>query len=256
MAKPEELIRSDACYQRDGRIFRFIQDEGERPAWSRALEEYLAGSRVSLQMKRKYTFQRKMTAADEKKKRFADTVASSGKVIVDLASGPSGYFAAVLDRLDEDALFIATDACPSVLRAHAETCMKDNFYLFDTDLDRELPFRDGSIDVFCGNLLNNVSNYAGLVREAYRCLKRGGKFCVIEMFFDPGSVTYKDLETQGRIWASPETYTDYFRSVGFGFTGSEILLTRKGKLAEEDYYPLDENDEMTMRTMYFEKSGC
>lgn len=256
MAKPEELIRSDACYQRDGRIFRFILNEGERPAWSRALEEYLAGSRVSLQMKRKYTFQRKMTAADEKKKRFADTVASSGKVIVDLASGPSGYFAPILDRMEEDAVFIATDACPSVLRAHAETCRKDNFYLFDTDLDRELPFRDGSIDVFCGNLLNNVSNYAGLVREAYRCLKRGGKFCVIEMFFDPGSVTCRDLETQGKIWASPETYTDYFCSLGFGFTGSEILLTRKGKLAEEDYYPLDENDEMTMRTMYFEKSGC
>ena len=256
MVKPEELIRSDACYQRDGKVFRFILNEEERPAWSRALEDYLAGSRVNLQMKRKYAFQRKMTAGDEKKKRFADTVASSGKVIVDLASGPSGYFAPILDRMEEDAVFIATDACPSVLRAHAETCRKEHFYLFDTDLDRELPFRDGSIDGFCGNLLNNVNNYAGLVREAYRCLKRGGRFCVIEMFFDPGSVTYKDLETQGRIWASPETYTDYFRSVGFGFTGSEILLTRKGKLAEEDYYPLDENDVMTIQTMYFEKNGC
>ena len=256
MTKPEELIRSDACYQRDGRIFRFILDEEERPAWSRALEDYLAGNRVNLQMKRKYSYQRQIMTKDEKKKRFVDAVASSGKVIADLASGPSGYFAPILDRMEEDAVFIATDACPSVLRAHAETCRKDNFYLFDMDLDRELPFRDGSIDVFCGNLLNNVNNYAGMVREAYRCLKHGGKFCVIELFFDPGSVTYRDLEAQGKIWASPETYTDYFRSLGFVFTGSEILLTRKGKLAEGDYYPLDENDEMTMRTMYFEKSGC
>ncbi len=143
---------------------------------------------------------------------------------------------------------------PFVLRAHAEACREENFYLFDTDLDREMPFRDESIDVFCGNLLNNVDNYAGLAREAYRCLKAGGRFCVIEMFFDPGSVTYKDLEAQGKIRASPETYTDYFRSLGFDFTGSEILMTRKGKFSEGDLYPPDDNDVMTIRTMYFTKN--
>ena len=254
MIKPEELIRSDICYQRDGKIFHFILNEEERPAWSRALEDYLAGNRINLQMKRKYSFQKRMTMKDEKKRHFANTVASSGPVIVDLASGPSGYFAPILDIMEEDTLFIATDACPSVLQAHAEACRKDNFYLFDTDLDREFPFRDESIDGFCGNLLNNVNNYEGLVREAYRCLKPGGRFCVIEMFFDPDSLTYKDLEAQGKIWASPETYTDYFRSLGFDCTGSEILQTRKGKFNEGDYYPLDENDRMTIRTMYFKKN--
>ena len=194
-----------------------------------------------------------MMTRDEKRKHFVDAV-SSGQVIVDLASGPSGYFAPVLDSLEEDALFIATDACPSVLQAHAEACRKENFYLFDTDLDRELPFRDESIDVFCGNLLNNVNNYDGLIREAYRCLKPGGKFCVIEMFFDQASVSYKSLKDQKKIWASPETYADYCHSLGFDFTGSDILLTRRGKFSESDYYPLDENDVMTIRTMYFEKN--
>ena len=195
MVKPEELIRNDIPYQRDGKIFHFILNEEQRPAWSKALEDYLVSNRVNLQMKRKYTYQKQMMTRDEKRKHFVDAV-SSGQVIVDLASGPSGYFAPVLDSLEEDALFIATDACPSVLQAHAEACRKENFYLFDTDLDRELPFRDESIDVFCGNLLNNVNNYDGLIREAYRCLKPGGKFCVIEMFFDQASVSYKSLKDQ------------------------------------------------------------
>ena len=252
--KPEELIRSDTCYRKDGRIFHFILNEEERPAWSKALEDYLVSNRVNLQMKRKYSCQRRMMTSNEKKKRFVDAVSSSGRAIVDLASGPSGYFAPVLDAMEEDALFIAADACPCVLRAHAEACRRENFYLFDTDLDRQFPFRDESIDVFCGNLLNNVDNYDGLVREAYRCLKRGGRFCVIEMFFDRESVTYKSLKAQGKIWASPETYADFFRSLGFGFAGSEILLTRRGKMSEGDRYPLDENDVMTIRTMYFEKN--
>ena len=135
MVKPEELIRNDIPYQRDGKIFHFILNEEERPAWSRALEDYLVSNRVNLQMKRKYTYQKQMMTRDEKRKHFVDAV-SSGQVIVDLASGPSGYFAPVLDSLEEDALFIATDACPSVLQAHAEACRKENFYLFDTDLDR------------------------------------------------------------------------------------------------------------------------
>ncbi len=37
MIKPEDLIRSDICYHRDGKIFHFILNEEERPAWSRAL---------------------------------------------------------------------------------------------------------------------------------------------------------------------------------------------------------------------------
>ena len=253
MVKPEELIRSDISYQRDRNIFHFILNEEERPAWSRALQDYLVGNQVNLQMKRRYTYQRQVMTRDAKRKRFIEAV-SSGRVIVDLASGPSGYFAPVLDMMEEDALFIATDACPFVLQAHAAACRKDSFFLFDTDLDRAFPFRDECIDVFCGNLLNNVSNYDGLVREAYRCLRRGGRFCVIEMFFDQESVTYESLKAQGKFWVSPETYAVYLRSLGFDFTGSEILLTRRGKMAEGDYYPLDEDDVMTIRTMYFEKS--
>ena len=64
----------------------------------------------------------------------------------------------------------------------------------------------------------------------------------------------KSLKDQKKIWASPETYVDYCHSLGFDFTGSDILLTRRGKFSEVDYYPLDENDMMTIRTMYFEKN--
>ena len=46
---------------------------------------------------------------------------------------------------------------------------------------------------------------------------------------------------------------DYCRSLGFDFIVSEIIQARRGRMSEADYYPLDENDMMTIRTMNFEK---
>lgn len=48
-----------------------------------------------------------------------------GRVMVDLASGPSGYFSPMLDALTEDKIFIVTDACPIVVSAHAAVCSRD-----------------------------------------------------------------------------------------------------------------------------------
>lgn len=50
-----------------------------------------------------------------------------------------------------------------------------------------MPFKDESVDIFTGNLLMNVENYSTLIQEAYRCLKKGGKLAVIEIFFEHGS---------------------------------------------------------------------
>lgn len=123
----------------------------------------------------------------------------------------------------------------------------------DLDLDKGLPFKDGSIDIFTGNLLNNVANYAGLIQEVYRCLKKGGKLAVIELFFEHGCKTYTHLVEQGAIWSSFETFVTYCESVGFRLIGSDVVTTRKGKIAEGDLYPLDENDCSEDRTVYFVK---
>ncbi|MDE7234954.1 MAG: class I SAM-dependent methyltransferase [Ruminiclostridium sp.] len=190
---------------------------------------------------------------DEVRRRFVEFVSRVRGVKVDLASGPSGYFSPFLETLTVGDTFIVTDACPAVIAAHSAACGKDKFYVFDVDLDKELPFRDESVDVFSGNLLNNVDHYAELIREAYRCLKHGGKLAVIEMFFDHGCKTYEHLNSRGAVWASFETFTAFCESVGFTYLGSDIIGTRKGKIDAGDLYPLDDNDCSSDRTVYFEK---
>lgn len=248
------LIKENIPYLEEGNIVHFILDDESRPRWSKALDSYLVSNHIDLQMKRRYEEQREIMTKDLKRKRFVDFVSAVKGVKVDLASGPSGYFSSFFDALTPDDAFIITDACPSVIAAHSAACNKENIYVFDVDLDRALPFNDESIDIFTGNFLNNVDNYAFLISEAHRCLKPGGKLAVIEMFFDHGCKTYEHLNAQGNIWASFETFVSYCESVGFTNSGSEIINTRKGRISDGDLYPLDDNDCSTDRTIYFEKS--
>ncbi|MBD5116602.1 MAG: class I SAM-dependent methyltransferase [Ruminococcaceae bacterium] len=245
------LIKENISYTEEGNIFHFIPDDESRPQWSKALDSYLAGNHIDLQMKRRYAEQQEIMTKDVKRKRFVDFVSAVKGVKVDLASGPSGYFSPFFDTLASKDTFIITDACPSVVAAHSAACNKENVYVFDMDLDQVLPFKDESIDIFTGNLLNNVDNYASLISEVYRCLRPGGKFAVIELFFDHGCKTYEHLNAQGSIWASFETFVSYCESVGFTNLGSEIINTRKGKISDGDLYPLDDNDCSTDRIIYF-----
>ena len=249
----KHLIKENLPYTQEGNIIHFIPDDESRPDWSKALDGYFTGNNVDLQMKQAYEKQRELMTKDENHKRLIDFVSSVKGVKVDLASGPSGYFAPFLDTLAESDIFIATDACPSVIKAHSTACDKENFYVFDIDLDKELPFKDETVDIFTGNLLNNVNNYAALIREIHRCLRSGGKLAVIELFFDHGCKTYEHLNSQGSIWASFETFVSYCESVGFTLKDSDVIGTRKGKISQGDLYPLDDNDCSTDRIIYFEK---
>lgn len=253
MQNIRSLIRNGVLYREEGNIIHFILEDSARPEWSKALNHSLVTNKVDLKMSQRYIDQKRIMTGDEKRKRFVDFISAAGGVKVDLASGPSGYFSAMLDPLAKNDIFIATDACPVVIKAHSEACDKDNFFVFDMDLDRELPFIDKSIDAFSANLLNNVDHYAELIREVYRCLKPGGRFAVMEMFFESGCRTSEYLKSQGAVWLSFETYVDFCKSVGFQFIDSDILKTRKGKIVEGDLLPLDENDRSTDRTIYFEK---
>lgn len=187
------IIKDDIVYNIDGNVVHFITDEDSRPNWSKILNQHLILNNTNLQMKQRYNSQRTIMNKDDAHKRFVKFVSEVRGVKVDLASGPSGYFSPFLDTLDDNDIFIATDACPAVIEAHSEACNKENFYVFDVDLDKSLPFKDESVDIFTGNLLNNVENYSTLIQEAYRCLKKGGKLAVIEIFFEHGSKTYEHL---------------------------------------------------------------
>lgn len=248
-----EIIKEGTAYIKEGRLIHFILDENSRPEWSKALNQHFVTNKINLNMRRRYASQRSIMNKDAAHRRFTDFVSEVRGVKVDLASGPSGYFAPFLDTLAENDLFIASDACPAVLQAHAGACDKSNFYVFDMDLDKTLPFRDESVDLFTGNLLNNVDNYAALILEVHRCLKKGGKLAVIELFFEHGCKTYEHLRSQDAIWSSFETFVAYCESVGFTLIGSDVINTRQGRIADGDLYPLDDNDRSTDRTVYFEK---
>ena len=247
------LIKDDMDFVQEGNICHFIHDEILRPDWSKALNDYLTGNRINLMMKRRYAGQKRRMNANDALRHFVEFVSAADGIKVDLASGPSGYFAPFLDTLKDGDCFIITDACPAVIKAHAGACRKTGFYILDVDLDKGLPFKDESVDIFTGNLLNNVKNYSGLIREACRCLKPGGKLAVIEMFFDKGSGTQRHLTEQGEIWSSYERFVDYCESVGFRQTGSETVAARKGPISAGDLYPLDDDDRSTDKTVYFEK---
>lgn len=249
----KKIIKDDIIYNIDGNVVHFITDKDSHPNWSKALNQHLILNNTNLQMKQRYNSQRIIMNKDDAHKQFVKFVSEVRGVKVDLASGPSGYFSPFLDTLDDNDIFIATDACPAVIEAHSKACNKNNFYVFDVDLDKSLPFKDESVDIFTGNLLNNVENYSTLIQEAYRCLKKGGKLAVIEIFFEHGSKTYEHLCSKGAIWSSFETFVAYCEKIGFEFLGSDIINTRKGKISEGDLYPLDDNDCSCDRTVYFKK---
>lgn len=247
------IIKENTPFLTEQNIIHFIVNDSDRPRWSKQLESYFTQSGVTLNMTRNYNSQKRIMTANPSKKRFIDFVSDKRGVKIDLASGPSGYFSAVLDNLTEDDLFIATDACPTVVCAHSKACNKNNFYILDIDLDQTLPLKDTSVDVFSGNLLSNVNNYADLIQEAYRCLKPDGHLALIEMFFEHGCKTYEHLHSKGEIWASFETFVAFCEKVGFTYLGGDIISSRKGKISKGDLYPLDEHDRWTDRTLYFVK---
>lgn len=249
----KKIVKDNIVYNVQGNVVHFILDEESRPNWSKILNQHLILNNTNLQMKRRYNSQRTIMNKDDTHKRFVKFVSEVRGVKVDLASGPSGYFSPFLDTLYNSDIFIATDACPAVIEAHSKACNKNNFYVFDVDLDKSLPFKDESVDIFTGNLLMNVENYSALIQEAYRCLKKGGKLAVIEIFFEQGSKTYEHLCSKGEIWSSFETFVAYCEKIGFEFLGSDIINTRKGKISEGDLYPLDDNDCSCDRTVYLKK---
>lgn len=249
----KSLLKENVEYRKDGNTVHFIVNEEERPEWSRALNDYLVTNKVDLKMAERYETHVNIAKEDVKRKHFSDFVSAVQGVKVDLASGPSGYFAPMLEALRQTDTFIASDACPAIIAAHSAACRKDNFYVFDMDLDQSLPLADGSVDVFSGNLLNNVENYEQLLREICRCLKPGGRFAVIEILYQQGSRTYEHLISQGAVWASLEMYQSSCEKIGLKLLDSDVLSRRKGKIDKGDLYPLDEEDCWEERALYFEK---
>ena len=242
------------CGNPDGNILNFIPDDAQ-PEWSRILDGHLQSFDLKSEMPSRYAKACENAAQSDVLKKYFSFITEKRGIIIDLASGPSGYFAPALDILKDDGLFIAADGSRAVLEAHA-AMNKENaqFMAACIDLDKPLPFLDDSIDTMCGNLLNNVEGYKNLIAEIYRCLKPGGRFAVIDLFYEKESQTYAYLLERNVVYSSLDYYISFCRNIGFDFLGSELLNTIKGKMDKQDLLPIGYNDTAEMRTLYFEKN--
>lgn len=207
------LIKEGIPFTKEKNVFHFITDDAERPNWSKALDNYFAKNPRHLQMKRMYKFHCENVKSDSQMANYFRYITERGGVTVDLASGPSGYFAPVFDLMENESIFIATDASKAIVNAHQKANEDKRFCIFDVDLDKGLPFKDESIDAFCGNLLNNVDNYRGLLGELARSLKPGGRFAVIELFFEVGSQTYAYLRERNAVYFRWRTLSQFVRNL-------------------------------------------
>ena len=185
---------------------------------------------------------------------YIDYALHAGGVIVDIATGPGGgWVHGILELMPKDTVVISTDACTPCIHGYSEFYKDKNYYYFDVDLDKSLPFHDNSIDVFTGVLLCNVSNYRGLLSEVARCLKPGGRAVFHEIFFSPKSETYTYLTKENAVYASSDVYVEFCKSVGLDLAAMETCEKSLGKLDPEDGLPLSESDEWYRKNIYLQK---
>ena len=220
-----------------------FSDDADRPFWSMHMQTEFERHGIVLDMKKKYdSFERyylkRQIALD-----FFDKISNSGKIIIDLASGPSGYFGILINKLRNDQYFFVTDGSPVILKAHMDANIgKDNIGYIDLDLDQLLPFKDESVDCFMGNYLCNVMEYRQLVSEVHRGLKKGGRFSVIEIFYENNCDTALELIEEGKLHADLDLYIKYFESVGFRLERSGVIEEIVGKLDPSDSLPRNDTD--------------
>ncbi|MCE5235076.1 MAG: methyltransferase domain-containing protein [Clostridiaceae bacterium] len=245
-------------YAVSGNVVHFIAENGERPFWARQLDDWIREQGIELDMGERYASSpAKCLGGAEQAERFFGFIAGSGDSIVDLASGPSGYFGGLFDKLNDRQLLIATDASAAVIHAHSATNLDTykNFLMLDIDLDKPLPFRDNSVDAFMGYLVSNVAGYMELVREVCRCLKPDGRFAVAEVFYEKSGPTDLAFRERGISIASYEAYIEYCQGEGLALSESRVLYAMTGKLDPSDEYPLGDDEKSEIRALYFCKAA-
>lgn len=128
-----------------------------------------------------------------------------------------------------------------------------NVGYIDMDLDKALPLNNGSVDCFMGRFLDNVMAYRNLFAEIHRCLKIGGRFSVMELFFQEGSEENVELENKNSLYASIDGYIAFCASLGLRFEKKAIIETYIGKLDPSDSMPKNDADVSEVIAMHFIK---
>lgn len=90
-----EFIKNDVQFRIEGNIIHVIQNDAERPAWSVALDRsYIQFGKI-LNMRDNYNHHIHDVESNAILLEYFNFITEQGGIIVDLASGPSGYFSPV-----------------------------------------------------------------------------------------------------------------------------------------------------------------
>lgn len=252
-----DLIKSDVLYKTNGNIYHFILEEKDRPVTpkylSKELYDLFPDTYNFVLEKQKIKLSR-IQKNEHFEKSYIDYVETKDGVIVDIATGPNGGWThGILKNLSKNVTLISTDACNYCIDSYTEFYNQENYYYFDLDLDKPLPFKDNAIDIFTGSLLCNVSNYKNLLTEISRCLKTGGKAVFEEIFYSDNSVTYEYLIKENAIFASSDIYSDFCKKIGLEIVKIDVCEKMVGKMDPGDGLPLSDSDESYTKNIYLYK---
>ncbi len=221
----------------------FFEHENQRPYWSMHMQNEFLNHGIELNMSRNYSSWNQYYIGNTTATDFFHKILDSGPVIIDLASGPSGYFGYLIENLKENQCFFITDGSPMIIDAHKKANQGNNQVGYiDLDLDKKLPFISNSIDCFTGRFLDNVVEQKQLITDIYRSLKVGGRYSVMELFFEDDSETSITMQNRNKITASLNAYLEFCYSVGFELESEGIIESYIGKLDPSDELPMNDKD--------------
>lgn len=246
--------RCQSNYPLANTYVNFFDDESKRPYWSMHMQNEFINHGIRLNMSTRYDSNKVFYKDNIVAQIFFENIINSGQVIIDLASGPSGYFSSLLNKLVNNQVFIITDGSPMIIDAHKSANLDNNqIGYLDLDLDKNLPFMNESIDCFTGRFLDNIMEQEQLIVEMYRCLKFGGQYSVMEMFFEDNSDTSNLLIERQVLTATKDGYIEFCTSLGFKLEYSGIAESYIGKIDESDELPYTETDKSNVFALTFIK---
>lgn len=236
-------------FKKTGNVYSFIT--GERPEWSKRLDLFFSGSKYP--MGRMYNFAEIRFKDNKVMQELYKIVLETNGIIIDLASGPSGYFGPVLENLCENSTFVITDASKFLINAHSVANRNRNkVKIFDIDLEKELPFKDETIDCYCGYVPSNIDKFDLLLNEVSRTLKKNGKLCIIDWFFDEKTDTFKYLKDNNKVTYSLKNFISFCNGLELKLTNKDLDRKYIGK-QEGDLLPINPLDEIMVYGLVFVK---
>lgn len=181
--------------------------------------------------------------------------AQKGEVCVDLGSGRGNDVIRLSEMVGPEGRVYGIDISDGMLdkaRATAKRFGIENAEFIQSDLET-LPLPDDHIDLFISNCtINHAENKQSVWNEVHRCLKKGGRFVVSDIFStaEVPPQYRNDPEAVAECWAGSVTREEYLAQLeNAGFKEVQII-------EESDPYPKGSIEVVSWTILGIKPSGC